>query len=314
MKVVALAGGVGGAKLVYGLAKTLSSEELVVIVNTGDDFDYLGLRICPDLDTICYTLAGLSNPKTGWGRDQESWNFLAEIKQLTQDNWFHVGDKDLATHVYRTDELNKGVLLHEVVNNLCSRWAIKHRVLPMSDQSIMTVVDTVEFGELSFQEYFVKHQCEPTLRKIRFSCEELPVATLGLLEAIQESEAVIICPSNPWLSIDPILSIPEIIQAINQKRTVAISPIIGGKALKGPASKIFSELGISPSSVAVANHYEGLIDTLFVDHKDDNLVDEIQKTGISPIVTNTIMNSNHEKFQLANDVLNYIKEELIFNQ
>ena len=314
MKVVALAGVVGGAKLVYGLAKTLSSEELVVIVNTGDDFDYLGLRICPDLDTICYTLAGLSNPKTGWGRDQESWNFLAEIKQLSQEDWFHVGDKDLATHVYRTDELNKGVLLHEVVNKLCSKWVIKHQVLPMSDQSIMTVVDTVEFGELSFQEYFVKHQCEPTLRNIRFACEELPVATPGLLEAIQESDAVIICPSNPWLSIDPILSIPEIIQTINQKRTVAISPIIGGKALKGPASKIFSELGISPSSVAVANHYKGIIDTLFVDHKDNNLIDEIQKTGISPIVTNTIMNSNHERLQLANDVLNYIKEELIFNQ
>ncbi|MFC2065405.1 2-phospho-L-lactate transferase [Chloroflexota bacterium] len=311
VKIVALAGGVGGAKLVYGLAKILTPKELVIIVNTGDDFDYHGLRICPDLDTICYTLAGLSNPESGWGRDKESWNFLTELKRLSIEDWFQVGDKDLATHVYRTNELKKGVSLHEIVNNLCNSWDIEHQILPMSDHKVATIIDTMEHGEIPFQEYFVKYKYNPIIKKIRFECKVDPAPTPGLVSAIKESDAVILCPSNPWLSIDPILSIPEINLTIKQKPTVAISPIIEGKALKGPAAKIFSELGIPPSSAAIARHYEGIINSLFIDHKDINEFDDIQRIGVTPFVTNTIMKTNHERVQLAKDVLNYIKEELL---
>jgi len=307
LKIVALAGGVGGAKLVQGLVEILTPDELVIIVNTGDDFNFHGLRICPDLDTICYTLAELSNIETCWGRKDESWQFLTEFKILCGEAWFQVGDKDLATHVYRTEELNTGQPLHLVVQDLCAKWGIKHRIFPMSDDIVMTIVDTVEFGELQFQEYFVRHQCKPQVTKIRFDSKESPNPTPGIIDAINRSEAVVLCPSNPWLSIDPILSIPGIGSAIKKKFTVAVSPIIGGKAIKGPAAKIFYELGITPTSTSVAEHYEGLINSIFLDNRDGNLVDEIVKLEITPVITNTIMNSKQDKIQLANDVLNFIQ-------
>jgi LPPG:FO 2-phospho-L-lactate transferase len=312
LRIVALAGGVGGAKLVQGLAEVLSPDEIIIVVNTGDDFDFHGLRICPDLDTICYTLGGLSNQKTGWGRNEDSWQFLNEFKNLTGEDWFQIGDKDLATHVFRTEELNKGQLLHQVVRNMCKKWDIKHKIIPMSDDKVMTIVNTIEFGNLPFQEYFVKYHCEPIVTGIHFESEEGLSPAPGVLDAINQSDAVIICPSNPWLSIDPILNLPGIKSAIEMKFTLAVSPIIGGRALKGPAAKIFSELGITPTSTSVANHYKGLINSIFIDHEDGNLYDEIMKLEITPVITNTIMNSNKSKVQLANDVLNFLQRNSIY--
>ena len=307
MRIIALAGGVGGAKLVQGLVSILSPEELIIVVNTGDDFFFHGLKICPDIDTICYTLAGLANNETGWGRKDESWQFLNALKLITDESWFQVGDKDLATHVYRTEELNNGLPLHQIVDYLCRKWGIKHKIFPMSDINVMTMIQTKEFGELSFQEYFVKYQCKPIVEHIHFKSEEIPSPTPGILEEINKSDAVIICPSNPWLSIDPILNLTGFTQAIKEKFTIAVSPIVGGRAIKGPAAKIFSELGIKPTSIAVAEHYKGLINAIFLDKEDKNLESAISNMEIDSIITNTIMNSDQEKIQLANDVIDYLR-------
>ncbi|NMB86817.1 MAG: 2-phospho-L-lactate transferase, partial [Chloroflexi bacterium] len=235
MKVVAFAGGVGGAKLVDGLARCLNPEDLTVVVNTGDDFDYLGLRICPDLDTVCYTLAGLANPVTGWGRENETWQVLGHLTALGGPSWFKLGDADLATHLERTRRLASGESLSGVVRGLCETWKVPVGVLPMSDQSVSTIVHTREHGELAFQEYFVKYACAPVVTRFEFRGIEEAQPAPGVLEAIRATDTVLICPSNPWVSIAPILAIAGIREAIQGKKVVAVSPIIGGKAIKGPA-------------------------------------------------------------------------------
>ncbi|MDW7754707.1 MAG: 2-phospho-L-lactate transferase CofD family protein, partial [Brevefilum sp.] len=228
MKIAALAGGVGGAKLIHGLAKLLSPDELSVIVNTGDDFEYLGLKISPDLDTVCYTLAELANPATGWGRKNESWTNYQEIAALDGPNWFHIGDKDLATHILRTYKLNQGLTLSEITAEFCRNWGVKHPVFPMSDQSVRTVVHTVEGEALGFQEYFVHQSCEPVVEHFEFvgikDARPLPQA----IDAIEACDVVIISSSNPWVSIDPILKIPGCYEVIREKPVVAVSPLIGG--------------------------------------------------------------------------------------
>ena len=203
MKIVALAGGVGGAKLAHGLAQILPPEDLTVIVNTGDDFEHLELTICPDLDTVCYTLAGLANPETGWGRNGETWNVISNIEKLGGPNWFRLGDQDIATHLERTRRLKEGNSLSQVTREFCEAWGIKQTVLPMSDLPVRTIVDTDE-GELAFQEYFVHRHCEPRVKGFRFDGVEEAQPTVGVREAIDLAEAVVICPSNPWVSIDPI--------------------------------------------------------------------------------------------------------------
>jgi LPPG:FO 2-phospho-L-lactate transferase len=316
MKIVALAGGVGGAKFAHGLAQILPPEDLTVIVNTGDDFEHYGLYICPDLDTVCYTLAGLANPETGWGRVDETWNVIKNASKLGGPDWFNLGDQDLGTHLERTRRLKEGQTLSQITKDFCKTWGIKQTVLPMSDQPVRTIVET-EAGDLAFQEYFVHRRCEPRVTGFRFEGVEGAKPAPGAREAIQAADAVIICPSNPWVSIDPILQVFCINTSASQwerdwgegKPIVAISPIIGGQTVKGPAAKMFRELGIEPSAQAVANHYCDLITGFVLDKIDEQLKGDIGR-NMSTLVTNTLMNSLDSRKQLAIDVLNFVGTEL----
>ena len=297
MKIVALAGGVGGAKLAHGLAQILAPEDLIIIVNTGDDFEHLGMYISPDLDTVCYTLAGLANPETGWGRVNETWNTIANIEKLGGPNWFRLGDQDIATHLERTRRIKAGQSLSQVTKDFCSAWGVKHAILPMSDSPVRTMVDTDE-GELAFQEYFVHRRCEPRVKGFRFDGVNSAEPAPGAYEAIDSAEAIIICPSNPWVSVDPIL---RVIQKIN-KPVIAVSPIIGGKTVKGPAAKMYTELGIEPSALAVAEHYGNLLSGFVLDTVDGQLSDRI---AAKTLITNTLMNNSSDRARLATDVLNF---------
>ena len=309
MKIVALAGGVGGAKLAHGLAQILPPEDLTVIVNTGDDFEHLGMYICPDLDTVCYTLAGLANPETGWGRAGETWQTIANIEKLGGPNWFRLGDQDIATHLERTRRLKEGQSLSQITRDFCAAWGVRHNVLPMSDQPVRTIVETDE-GDLPFQEYFVHRGCRPRVKGFRFEgvdsarCAPAP----GAREAIQSADAVVICPSNPWVSIDPILRVFSPLQMYpfgegTGVGCVAVSPIIGGEAVKGPAAKMYRELGIEPSARTVAEHYRGLLTGFVMDRVDSALAEQIQgKTW----VTNTLMKTFADRARLAEDVLHFV--------
>ena len=301
MKIVALAGGVGGAKLAHGLAQILSPKELTIIVNTGDDFEHYGLYICPDLDTVCYTLAGLANPETGWGRVDETWNVIQNASQLGGPSWFNLGDQDLGTHLERTRRLREGQTLSQITRDFCKAWGIGHTILPMSDQPVRTIVETDE-GELAFQEYFVHRRCEPRVKGFRFDGADKAEPASGACEALQAADAIIFCPSNPWVSIDPILKvIPKIMKPVT-----AVSPIIGGQTVKGPAAKMYSELGIEPSAFAVANHYRGLVSRFVLDTIDSQLVESVRGLNMQTLVTNTLMKSHDDRKQLASDVLSFI--------
>ena len=305
MKLVALAGGVGGAKFAHGLAQSIPPRDLTVIVNTGDDFEHYGLHICPDLDTVCYTLAGIANPETGWGRVDETWNVIDQASKLGGPAWFRLGDQDLGTHLERTRRLEAGQSLSHVTNDFCEAWGIKQNVLPMSDQPVRTIVQTDE-GDLAFQEYFVHRRCEPHVRGFRFEGADMAKPAPGVSEAIQSADAVIVCPSNPWVSIDPIL---RIVKRIEQP-VVAISPIIGGQTVKGPAAKMYRELGIEPSALAVARHYRDLATGFVLDHIDRQLEGEIRSLSMRTFVTNTLMNSHDDRKRLAMDVLDFIGRDL----
>jgi LPPG:FO 2-phospho-L-lactate transferase len=305
MKIVALAGGVGGAKLAHGLAQVLSSEDLTVIVNTGDDFEHYGLYICPDLDTVCYTLAGMANPETGWGRVDETWNVIQNAATLGGPNWFNLGDRDLGTHLERTRRLKEGQTLTRITEDFCRVWGVKPRVLPMSDQPVRTIVETKE-GDLALQEYFVHRRCEPPVNGFRFEGVDHAEPAPGTREAIHSADAVIICPSNPWVSIDPILSVIKRIE----KPIFAVSPIIGGQTIKGPAAKMFRELGIEPSALAVANHYCDLIGGFVLDTVDQQLQEPIRSLNMHTLVTNTLMQSLDNRKQVASDVLDFIGKNL----
>ena len=305
MKIVAFAGGVGGAKLAHGLAQTLPPEDLTVIVNTGDDFEHYGLYICPDLDTVCYTLAGLANPETGWGRVNETWNVIENASGLGGPRWFNLGDQDLGTHLERTRRLKEGQTLSQITNDFSHAWGIKHLVLPMSDQPVRTIVETEE-GDLAFQEYFVHRRCEPHVRGFRFEGVESSLPAPGAREAIGAADAVVICPSNPWVSIDPILRVLKGIE----KPVLAVSPIIGGKTVKGPAAKMYLELGIEPSALAVARHYCDLITRFVLDELDRQLEGEIRRLNMRTLVTNTLMNSHDDRKQLAMDILSFLGTDL----
>ena len=298
MKILALAGGVGGAKFAQGLAHVLPPEDLTVVVNTGDDFEHLGLYICPDLDTVCYTLAGLANPETGWGRIEESWNALAGLKDLGGPVWFSLGDRDLATHLERTRRLREGQCLSEITRDFCRAWGVQHTVLPMSDDPVRTIVETEE-GYLPFQEYFVHRRCEPVVSGFHFDGIASARPAPGIEEALAAADAVIICPSNPWVSVDPILGVlPPL-----QKPVVAISPIIGGKTVKGPAAKMFAEMGIEPSAPAVAEHYRNLLTGFVLDLADQELQSRI---AAHTLVTDILLNSIADRVRLAQEVLDFI--------
>lgn len=305
MRITALAGGVGGAKLAHGLAQLLPPEDLTIIVNTGDDFEHLGFYICPDLDTVCYTLAGLANPQTGWGRADETWNAMANLKRLGAPDWFNLGDSDLATHIERTRRLREGQTLSQVTRDFCAAWGVRHTVLPMSNQPVRTIVETEE-GDLPFQEYFVHRRCEPRVKGFRFEGAEGAEPAPGAREALQSADAVVICPSNPWVSIDPIL---RVIPKIN-KPAFVISPIIGGETVKGPAAKMFAELGIEPSALAVAKHYGALLTGFVMDSVDAQLAEEVRGLNMRVCVTNTLMKSLEDRLQLAREVVRFIGETI----
>jgi LPPG:FO 2-phospho-L-lactate transferase len=311
MNIVALAGGVGGAKLAYGLAQILKPEELTIIVNTGDDFEHYDLYICPDLDTVCYTLAGLANSETGWGRANETWNVFENAKNLGGPDWFNLGDQDLGTHLERTRRLKAGDSLSNITQDFCKAWGIQHTVLPISDQPVRTIVGTDE-GELAFQEYFVHRRCEPRVKGFRFEGIEFAEPAPGAIEAIQSADAVVICPSNPWVSIDPILKLMSLAPALShwdkEKKVVAISPIIGGQTVKGPAAKMYRELGIEPSALAVANHYQSLLKGFVIDNLDSQLFESVRSLGMEVCVTNTLMKSLDDRTQLAHEVMDFIQE------
>jgi LPPG:FO 2-phospho-L-lactate transferase len=308
MKVVALAGGVGGAKLADGLARVLPFNDLTVIVNTGDDFNHFGLRICPDLDTVCYTLAGLANPSTGWGLENESWNVFQKVIGLGGPDWFHLGDNDLATHLERTRRLASGESLSQVVQSFSRCWNIQQRVLPMTDDPVATIVQTDDYGDLPFQEYFVKLACKPKVCGFTFNGIETAQPAPGVLKAIQECQVVIFCPSNPWVSISPILMLPGIKKTLAEKIVIAISPIIEGKTIKGPAAKMYQELGITPSASAVAAHYQDVLTGFIADDKDKLEVSEITGRGIIVLTTNIFMSSLDDRKRLAGEVLQFYKQ------
>jgi len=300
MKIVALAGGVGGAKLAHGLAQVLLPEDLTVVVNTGDDFEHLGLFISPDLDTVCYTLAGLANPETGWGRVNETWQTITNIEKLGGPGWFHLGDQDIATHLERTRRLKEGQSLSQITRGFCKAWGVKHTVLPMSDQPVRTIVETDE-GDLPFQEYFVHRACQPRVRGFRFEGVETARPADGVEQAIRYAEAVIICPSNPWVSIDPILRVLSPILS-DKLPVVAVSPIIGGKTVKGPAAKMYAELGIEPSALAVAKHYLDILRGFVLDNQDAQLAASLP---VRTLITNTLMRTDEDRARLAQDVLHF---------
>jgi len=301
VKIVALAGGVGGAKFAHGLAWVLPPNDLTVIVNTGDDFEHYGLSICPDLDTVCYTLAGMANPDTGWGRLDETWHVMENASRLGGPGWFQLGDRDLGTHIERTRRLKEGQTLTQITYDFCQAWGIDQRILPMSDQPVRTVVET-EDGDLAFQEYFVHRRCEPRVRGFRFEGIDRAEPAPGALESIQAADAVILCPSNPWVSIDPVL---KVIKRIDRP-VVAISPIIGGQTVKGPAAKMYREMGIEPSALAVAKHYCDLVTGFVLDTLDRELEGEIRSLNMRTLVTNTLMRSHDDRKQLADAVLDFI--------
>lgn len=303
-RVVALAGGVGGARLADGLAQTLPSHALTVIVNTGDDFEHLSLVICPDLDTVCYTLAGIANPVTGWGRSGETFNALETLADLGGANWFRVGDKDIGLHLERTMRKKAGQSLSQITQHICNSFGIPVTVLPMSDDPVPTWVYTKD-GAMPFQEYFVRRQCQPQVTGFRFDGAERSKPAPGTLQAIQAADYVVICPSNPWVSIDPILSIPGIRSELQGKIVIAVSPIIGGQAVKGPAAKMYAEMGIQPSAFSVAKHYQSLLNGFILDHQDANLEKEISGLGLRTLVTNTLMKTSLDRRQLAGDAIRF---------
>ena len=309
MNIVALAGGVGGAKLADGLAKIIPSENLTIIVNTGDDFEHLGLKICPDIDTVCYTLAGLANPVTGWGRADESWQAFDALAALEGPAWFRLGDKDLATHLERTRRLQAGQPLSQIVRDFCASWGIRVKVLPATDDPVPTIVLTPH-GELSFQEYFVKLKCEPRVTGFRFEKIAQARPAPGVMDALSKADLILINPSNPWVSINPILEIPGVRDLIATKPVLAVSPIIGGQAVKGPAAKMYSELGVEPSALAVAEHYGSLLSGFVMDQVDADQVAAVRALGIAPYTTTTWMKSPDDRAELAQTVITYAKELL----
>ncbi|HUH95775.1 MAG TPA: 2-phospho-L-lactate transferase [Anaerolineales bacterium] len=305
MKIVALAGGVGGAKLADGLAQILPPEDLTVIVNTGDDFEHLGLYISPDLDTVCYTLGGLANPETGWGRLTETWNAIADIERLGGPTWFRLGDHDLGTHIERTRRMKAGSSLSQITRDFCAAWGIRQAVIPMSDDPVRTMVDTLE-GELAFQEYFVHRRCEPGVKGFRFDGIRSARPAPGILDAIEGAGAVVICPSNPWVSVAPILEVKGIRPALAVKKVCAVSPIIGGQAVKGPAAKMYRELGLEPSALAVARHYQNLASGFVLDEQDAELAGDIRGLKMQTLITKTLMENSAGRRHLAEDVLHFI--------
>jgi LPPG:FO 2-phospho-L-lactate transferase len=352
MNIVTLAGGVGGAKLAQGLAsyhsEPRSGEEslspareiphfvrndtLTVIVNTGDDFEWHGLTVCPDLDTVTYTLGGVANTVTGWGMADDTFEAIGALQRLGVEPWFKIGDRDLATHVYRTALLRQGKTLSEATHTITRALGIEATILPMTDDRFRTLVETDQ-GLLEFQDYFVRRQWQPVIKRILFDGAKTAQATPQVISALEQADAIIIAPSNPFVSVEPILAIlskhsersgaesksahpstPVSLRSTSAQDAckspiAAVSPIVGGQAIKGPAAKMFRELGWEPSAFAVAQHYHGLVTHFVLDQLDADQESAIQSLGMKTLVTNTIMQSVEDRVRLATEVVEFIKHD-----
>lgn len=310
-KVLALSGGVGGAKLALGLAKTLNVDQLTIVANTADDFEHLGLYISPDLDTVMYTLAGLNNTSQGWGLAGESWQMMDAIESLGGESWFRLGDRDLATHVLRSQRLREGKSLSDVTSDLAKKLGVNHRLLPMTEDAVRTRVKTT-MGELDFQTYFVREQCIPAVSDVYFEGGDVakPQAEFVSLLADDALDAIIICPSNPFVSVEPILRLKGIrdLLASSQAPVIAVSPIVGGLALKGPAAKMMMELNMPVTAQAVAAYYGDLLDGFVLDHADADLADAISHTGVRVLTTETVMTTLQDRKDLAQSVLAFARD------
>jgi LPPG:FO 2-phospho-L-lactate transferase len=306
--ILALAGGVGGAKLAHGLARVLAPEELVVAVNTGDDFTHLGLHISPDIDSVVYKLAGRNNTDTGWGHADETWHFMDALERLGGETWFRLGDRDLATHVERTRRLDGGESLSAVTAAFCRGFGIKHTVTPMSDDPVRTMV--ISAGErIAFQDYFVRLGCAPIVAGFEFDglTDAAPAPALAAALASDALKAIVICPSNPFVSTAPILGLPAMKKFLQQRRVpvVAVSPIVGGAAVRGPAAKMMKELGLATTAAAVARHYDGILDGFVMDERDRALAGEVETGGVAAGVFGTIMENAADEAHLARHVLDF---------
>ena len=303
--VLALSGGVGGAKLCSGLADVLPPERLTMAVNTGDDFEHLGLTICPDIDSVVYALSGLNDTTRGWGVKDETWQAMAMLRALGAEDWFNLGDRDLGTHLARSARLRAGESLSQATAALARQLGIVHAIVPMSDLPVRTQVET-DAGWLDFQHWFVREQCRPAVRAIRFA--GLPAGpSEGLQTALFRADlgAIVICPSNPFVSVDPILSLNGVRDALLRRRVpvVAVSPLVGGQAVKGPLAKMLAELGHACNNLSIARHYLGLVDHWLIDCADAEDAHEMRALGVAVSVTATVMCSADDRRRLAREAL-----------
>lgn len=300
--IVLLSGGVGGAKLVKGFS--LTPHPLAVVVNTADDFVHWGLHICPDLDSVMYALAGLADPQRGWGVRGESWQALAMVKRYGGPDWFQLGDRDLGTHLVRTQALRRGQTLTQVTQTLCQKLGIQTRVLPMSDDPVHTQVRTPQ-GWLNFQEYFVQQRCQPTVSGIRFQGIAQATPSAHALAALEVASLIVLCPSNPLVSLDPILQLPGMERALQQTAApvIAVSPLIAGAAVKGPTVEMLVGLGIPPSPVAIAKRYAGFLDGFVLDERDVALAPQLEALGVRLLICDTLMETEQDKQRLAQAIL-----------
>lgn len=307
-RVLALSGGVGGARLAWGLARVLPAEALTVAVNVGDDFEHLGLPICPDLDTVLYTLAGVVNPEYGWGRADETWNTLAELRALGGEDWFLLGDRDLALHLYRRQMLSAGCSLSEATRIIAERLGVATQVVPVTDAPLRTRVHTQNDGVLGFQDYFVRRRCTPELKSLEFEGASVAAPSPGLLGALADPglAGVIVCPSNPYLSVAPMLAVAGLREALRAVRApvIAVSPIVGGNAIKGPTAKIMRELGVQPSATVIADLYGDFVDRIVVDECDAALVAGDPRFA----VTRTVMGDDDGRAALARACLGLLED------
>jgi LPPG:FO 2-phospho-L-lactate transferase len=310
--VLALSGGVGGAKLASGLASVLAPEDLTIAVNTGDDFEHLGLTICPDIDSVTYAMAGLNDTIRGWGVTGETWQAMAMLRDLGEADWFNLGDRDLGMHLARSWRLRAGETLSQVTRGLTAQLGIVHAIVPMSDMPVRTQIVTDQ-GTLDFQHYFVREQCRPVARAIRFegASEARPSPDFAAALARPDLGAVIVCPSNPYLSVDPILAIPGVRTSLEHRGVpiVVVSPLVGGKALKGPLGKLLGELGAEGGNLAIANHYKGLATHLIIDEADASDAQGLRASGLSVTITGTVMCDADDRERLAREALSAARIE-----
>jgi LPPG:FO 2-phospho-L-lactate transferase len=308
MKITALAGGVGGAKFLLGLCNVMDPRDVTIIANTGDDIVLHGLHISPDPDIITYTLAGVVDPETGWGFKDESFRVLGQLAAYGAPGWFRLGDRDLATHILRTAMLANGARLSDAADTIRQGLGVEAKILPMSDDPVPTMLDTDE-GGLHLQEYFVRRRTEPVVRAIKFLGVAKARPARGVLEALHDADAIVICPSNPLISIGPILAVPGIAEALRRRRerVLAICPLVGGKSLKGPTDKMMVQLGHEPSARGVAKLYREVCGTLVIDPVDADTRGSVEEPGVKTIVCPTVMRTLEDKERLARDVLGMLK-------